>query len=290
MKKILFLISLVFLFLFGGCAPAIDLVTNYKGTAVITDDYLMQVAKGNVEGAYLVHKFGANDAVGATLEPITTTGFYRTPTTATSLEILSSDVDDDITGLGARKVKVIGLNSSGDEITEEIEMDGTTAVILSNNFLRVYRMYITETGTYATQSTSSQQGVITLRENRDGQIWAQIDIINNIGGFGIGQTEIGAYTIPRGYNCYLLKKVMSVNSNKTADLYFFQRQNITKTTAPYTTLRLVEKHIGLIGIQEINSRSSITMFPELTDIGFMGSAGVSSEISVEFELLCESNS
>ena len=285
MKKLFILMSIILLLIIGGCAPDPGNITTDDGTAVITEDYLMQVAKGNIEGAYLVHKFGANGAVGSTLEPITTTGFYRTPQTAASLEILSSDADDDVAGLGARKVMVIGLNASGHQVSEEVSLDGTTPVTLTNTYLRIYRAYVTESGTYATQSLSSQQGIITIRGVGGGQTWAQID---NIAGFGVGQTEIGVYTIPKGYECYLLKKVMSVNSVKAADLYFFQKQNITKTTAPYAPVRLVEKHIGVQGVQEINSRSSITMFPELTDVGFMGKSSTSAEISVEFELLCES--
>ena len=285
--KYMFIIFI--LLVFAGCS-SVSVNTNPQnqgGTGIISEDYLFAVSGGEIPNAFIVHKFGANDNVGNTLEPVALSGNYRTPTTAQSLEILSSDADDTAGGLGARKVKVIGLNASGDEIEEEITLNGLTPVSLTNNFLRVYRMYVSESGTYANQTAGSHQGILTLRASGGGVTWA---IITIEAGFGVGQTEIGAYTVPKDTECYLLHKVMSVNSNKVADLYFFRRENINQTTAPYTAMRLVEKHIGLIGIEEITSRSSIAKFSELTDIGFLATATTSAEVSVEFELLCERNS
>jgi hypothetical protein len=287
---IVFTMGAMFILFFGFTA-ATNLVfidpDSWDNVTIITEDYLFNVGRGDVEGAYIMHKFGANDDVGASLVPVTIGGNYRTPQTAQTLEILSDDVDDSVTGTGARKVLVIGLNGSGDEIREEVEMDGTTPVTLTNDFLRVYRLYVTETGSYATQTTPSQQGVITLRGVGGGDDWAELNVVS---GFGVAQSEIGVYTVPKGYHCYLLEKVMSVNSNKYADIYFFKRENITQTTPPYDAMRLVEKHIGLTGVAEIISRSRINMFPELTDIGFMSISHTGAEVSVEFELLCESNS
>ena len=83
---------------------------------------------------------------------------------------------------------------------------------------------------------------------------------------------------------------MSVNSNKAANIYFFQRQNITVTSAPFGTMRLVEKHIGISNTFELASRSAVTKFPELTDIGFMANTDTgTAEVSVEFELVCLDN-
>ena len=280
-------------FLFVGCVSANTSKTDSNGNTLInitnhpliTQDFLNEIARGGVEGAYTVHKFGANDVVGTAITPITISGFYRTPTTATSLEIVSDDAQDSAAGNGARKFLIIGLNSTGHEISEEVTMNGLTPVALTNQYLRLYRFYAIESGSYATQTIPSQLGTITIQETGGGDVWSELNIVD--GGFGVGQSEIGVYTVPKGYNCWLLKKVMSVDSVKSANIYFFQRQNITKTTAPYSTMRLVEKHIGVTGVQEINSRSAITKFPELTDVGFMAETTTgTASISIEFEMVC----
>ena len=287
--KLIFLILPVFL-LSGCMSTGVGVVDSgsFDNTTILTQNFLEEIALGNVEGAYIVHKFGANDNVGTTLTPISLSGNYRTPTSAAALEILSSNANDNSAGTGARTVRVFGLNSSGDEITEDISLSGTTPVALSNSYLRLYRAYVVESGSYATQTTPSQLGTITIRELGAGNTWTTINVIS--GGFGTGQTEIGAYTVPKGYSCWLLRKVMSVNSNKVANLYFFQRQNITDTTAPYSSMRLVEKHIGIANTFELVSRSAVSKFPELTDIGFMGNTNTgTAEVSVEFELVCLDN-
>jgi len=288
LKLILFLLPA---FVFSGCmSTGVGIVDgeSFDNTTIITQNFLDQIALGNVEGAYIVHKFGANDNVGTTLSPISLSGNYRTPISATALEILSTNANDNSVGTGARKVRIFGLNSSGDEITEDILLSGTTPVVLSNSYLRLYRAYIVESGSYATQTTPSHLGTITIREVGGGATWTTINLIG--GSFGTGQTEIGAYTVPRGYSCWLLRKVMSVNSNKVANLYFFQRQNITDTTAPYSAMRLVEKHIGISDTFELVSRSAVSKFHELTDIGFIGNTNTgTAEVSVEFELVCLDN-
>ena len=302
MKRLIIILSVLSLFLVSGCSTIAlggrydssgTLITNttiYNDplNPIITQEFLYEIATGNVEGAYMIHKFGANDDVGTTIEPITISGFYRTPTSATSLEIVSSSIEDSALGTGARKIKVIGINGSGEEIWEDVIMNGTNAVPLVNDYLRVFRYYVIESGSYATQTTPSQVGVIDIQELGGGNLWSRLNLVD--GGFGVGQSEIGVYTIPKGYNCWLLKKVISVDSVKSANIYFFQRQNITNNVAPYDAMRLVEKHIGVTGVEEINSRSAITKFPELTDVGFMAetSTGTAS-ISVEFELVCLDN-
>jgi hypothetical protein len=294
-KTIMILLSLISMLLLTGCvSPGVAVVstdnsnvTINRDQVLITEDFLLQVARGNIEGAYLVHKFGANDNVATSLSPIASSGNYQTPTTAQSLEILSSNANDNNAGTGARKVKIIGLNSSGNEVSVSVSLNGLTAVAVPQTFLRVYRMFVEESGTYATQTTPSQAGVITLRASGGGVTWADIE---NIRGFGASQTEIAAYSIPKGFSCYLLSKTFSVNSIKKASVFFFQRQNITNTVAPYSAMRLVQKHIGVTGVQQILSRGTINKFPELTDIGLMASTDLgTAEVSAEFELLCLDN-
>lgn len=280
----------IFLLLLSGCSKSANFNPDgLNGETIITENFLIQVDRGKIAGATMVHKFGANPSVSTTLVPVTISGNYQTPTTVQSLEILSANAADTALGIGARTVKVIGLNATGEEISEIVTMNGTTPVPLTKQFLRVYRMYVFESGTYATQTTPSHLGIITLRSAGAGPTWAIINVVT--GGFGAGQTEIGAYTTPKDTTCLLLSKTMSVDSIRSADLYFFQRPGILNTTAPYQAMRIVEKHIGLTGVFGVGiANDALNIFPELTDIGFLAkSTSGTAAISAEFDLLCLNN-
>ena len=121
-------------------------------TFVPNRNFYAEVAKGNVPKHSLVHKFGAH-TLTTTLEPICFSGFYRTPTTATALEFVSSSTNDTSAGTGAREVTVIGLDSSWNEVSQTVTTNGTTAVALSTDLIRLYRWYVSSSGTYATQTT-----------------------------------------------------------------------------------------------------------------------------------------
>ena len=286
--KIKIILTLIVLILVSGCSQVavtpgeVDNLGN-----LITADFLYSVDIGDVEGAFTVHKFGGNDAIGTSITPISFSGFYRTPTVAQSLEVLSDSGLDTALGTGGRRITVIGLNNTGYEVQENVTLNGVTPVQLANQYLRVYRWYVIDSGSYATQTIGSHAGTITIRGTGAGDVWSTLALDS---GFGVGQSQIGSYTVPKGYSCYLLNKIMSVDSTKTATLYFFKRENILDTTAPYSAMRMVEKHIGVNGVVSIMSESPIAKFPELTDIGFMGKVAVTSAaISVEFELLCLDN-
>ena len=111
-------------------------------------DWYTEVAKGNVPGHSLVHKFGATDA-GTTMAPVTVSGFYRVPTAATALEFVSDDANDDAAGTGAREVTVVGLDENWAEVTQTVVTDGLTPVALGTDLIRLYRWYVSSSGTYA---------------------------------------------------------------------------------------------------------------------------------------------
>ena len=129
-----------------------------------TRDFLIEVRKGNIAGHSLVHKFG-EASVSTSLVPVTGSVEYPTPTSATSLELISSDTNDTSSGSGAREVTVLGLNGSWNEVSQTVSTNGTTAVALTTDLLRIYRWYVSQSGTYATQSAGSHAGTLTIRES-----------------------------------------------------------------------------------------------------------------------------
>lgn len=250
--------------------------------------FLVEVAKGNVAGHSLVNRFGFNDSVTSTLQPVADGAVYQTPTAAASLELVSSSADDAAAGTGARTVEVQGLDGSFALQTETVTMNGTTAVALSNTYIRVFRMKVLTSGTYATQSTGSHAGTLTLRGAGGGSTWATIGV--STGGFPMGQTEIGAYTIPAGKTGYLLTKHASIESTKTPNILWFRRENADTVSAPYDTMRLFERHIGAAESIKYDPKGPSLVLPEKTDVGAMAYVATgTAAVSVEFQILLVDN-
>jgi len=280
------LLCAIFLVVVGGLffvQPVIQAdIVETNVTSSVSSNFYFDVVSGKLDGYKIVHKFGAT-TLDTSIHPMTFSQHYRTPLTAVSLEVLSDDADDNIAGLGARKLVIVGLNSSWDEVTQEINLNGTTAVSIPIPFTRVYRWYVSESGTYGNESIGSHQGDLTIRQAGGGEVWSII--YKNP--FPIGQSLIGAYSVPRGYDAYLLKKVIFVDSTKSADIYFFKREYINDTSSPYEgTMRLVEREVGVTGGYDLTLASPNFICRSPCDLGFMGLISVgTAEASIEFEIL-----
>jgi len=255
-------------------------------------DYLLEVARGNVAGHSLVHKFGANAALSNSMAPIASAMVYQTPTAAVSLEFVSSSAADALDDVGMQEITVIGLDANWDEQTVVMAAhatDGTTAVAISGTWLRVYRAYVSSSKTYASAAAGSHVGTITIRVASAGATYAEISLSN---GFPMGQSLIGAYTVPAGFTAYILTQAFSsdVSGTKTTSFYFFKRPNADDVATPYSGIMRVQNlTVGTQGIGQFYHDSS-EKFLEKTDIGYMGitDAGTFSA-SVEFEILLIAN-
>lgn len=263
----------------GGGQPA------WQGTVGTPNDFLIEVVKGNVPGHRLVYKFG-KATVGTTLVPICRSLSYRTPTTATALEFVSSDANDTAAGTGAREITLIGLDTNWREVTQTLATNGTTAVDLTTDLIRLYRWYVSESGTYANQATGSHVGSLTIREDGAGQTWSIIGIAP----FPIGQSEIGAYTVPVGERAYVFIQELQVDSTKTVDAIFFQRKRANDIVAPFGAMRALANFVGISGNINPNTHAPQDGFNqavgEATDIGYMAKvASATADITVIFEIL-----
>lgn len=254
--------------------------------------FLLEVSKGNVAGHSLVHKFGRNSAVGTTIVPIADGGNYQMPTSAQSLEFVSDATEDALDDVGMHELTINGLDANGDfqEVTTAAHAtDGLTAVAITGTWLRVFRAWVSKSGAYATQSTASHEGKITLRTSGGGATWLTIpEVATN---FGAGQSLCGFYTVPAGKTAYILSAMLTIDSVKSVDIYFYRRSSITDTTSSYDgTMRLQNVYVGVAGGPHEIIHLSNESYPELTDLGFMGvvSSGTA-DVSTEFELLLVDN-
>ena len=249
-------------------------------------DFLIEVEKGNIPGHYVVHKFGRNTAVGTTFVPVTRGGIYQTPQagSANTLRIKAGgDANDTAAGTGARQITLIGLNASGAEITETLATAGESASsATSNSFIRLYRAYVSQSGTYATASAGSHAAAITIENGSGGTDWASIEA----NGFPKAQTEIGAYSIPTGYTAYMLAADIHADTSKTTEILLFQRPGILKTSAPYDAMRLVDTQIIKDQDEVSVTVSGGIPFAGESDVGFMAKVDAgTAQVSIGFTLL-----
>lgn len=261
---------------------------NGDGFLPIPANFLLEVAKGNVVGHSIITKFGRNGVIGTDLTHVSIGGQYQTPTSSQSLEILSSDANDDVGSAGAHKVIIEGLDADFVFQTEEVTMNGTAAVALENTYMRVFRGYVSESGSYVTTAIPSHVGQITLRNSGGGVTWFIIDTVEETTtGFGIGQTQIGTYTVPAGKTAYLISKTFSVESTKTARIYFFARMQADDVTTPFRgIMRLFEQHDGINRLSNIIPPAPADSFMEKSEVGFFAKVSTgSASVSTEFQLL-----
>ena len=110
------------------------------------------------------------------------TGFVAAAAATTAVSSSTNDTSD---GTGARTIKVLGLidvDGVWTEVEETVTLNGTTAVDLTNDFIRVYRTYVVTAGTGVVNA-----GNIDIKH--DTVVLARV-------GTGYGQTLQACYTIP----------------------------------------------------------------------------------------------
>lgn len=247
------------------------------------DNFWLNVTQGLVTKYSEEHVFGTSADISTTFVPIARDNVYATPTTAQSLEILSSDANDTSAGTGARTVTIRGLNSSWVEVEQTVSMNGTTAVALGTDLIRVYEMYVATSGAYATQTVPSHLGTITLRIAGGGATW----LVIYADGFPRGQSQCGIRTIPAGKTAVAYYHYAAVDANKSADLIFFSRENADTVAAPYSGMRAGPEFVGLSGfLSLIDIASPAGPFVGPCDIGFMGTFPASTgSITIDYELV-----
>lgn len=67
------------------------------------------------------------------------------------IQIVSSDAADTSSGVGAQKVFIEGYDNNGEPLSEELSLNGTSAVSSTNNYRVVSNLYVSATGASGTQ-------------------------------------------------------------------------------------------------------------------------------------------
>ena len=251
----------------------------------IPADFYGEVAKGNVTGHSIIHKFGQNDAVGTTFVPICRGGVYNTVQAASATTIrvkAGGSANDTAAGSGAREITIEGIDETGAVVSEAVATAGASASSATTaTFMRVYRFYVSASGTYATTGAGSHAADIVIENGAGGTDWGTIEFT----GFPRSQSEIGAYTIPTGYTGYLLGAYGFVDSTKTTELIFFKRTGILDAAAPYDAMRVVFEEKAESGEFTIDIKAPI-LLGGACDVGFLAKVdSTTATVEVDFEIL-----
>jgi len=226
----------------------------------------LDVARG-LTNARAVRQFGRNTAVSSTFTPIARSGFYRTPQVGSEVNLRvksGGNANDTAAGTGARQITLVGLDAEGNPVTDTIPTNGTSAGTASTKqFLRLTDAYVSQSGTYASQTALSHAGTITI-ESTGGDVWAVIPDTD----IPRGDSEIGAYSVPRNRSLFITNiRLQSDDSNKV-NLVMFRRTGILQTAPPYDGMRLINEFPSLIGEFEFTFDPPI-LIPQLSDVGFL---------------------
>lgn len=244
----------------------------------------LSIARGLSRGVMSDTKFGLNESVGSTFAPITINGLYRTPqpSGAVALRVRAGNANDAPGGTGARSIQITGLNETGELVSEVIATNGNAAGPASTAiFIRLFRVAIAQSGTYATQAAGSHAADIII-EDANGNAWATINATD----FPRGQSLIGCITVPLRKKMFVYDLNVTVDAAKNIDLVAFQRQNILQSSAPFSAMRVVEDHPGINGATFRKTYALPISFPPLTDFGYMArylSGGSTAQVSVTFD-------
>lgn len=149
------------------------------------------IADDEEPGTAGVDKFGRNPAA-ATGEAIQDEGgTIVINTTASKIELISDDTQDNPSGTGAKALLVQGVDINWNPIEDEIATNGTSASAESDNsYLYVYRSKIIDSG------AQRSAGNITIRKTGAGATMAQITA-------GYGQTERAVMPVFAGCKLYI---------------------------------------------------------------------------------------
>ncbi len=233
--------------------------------------YEQSIAEGLRANHAAFFKTGFNSAVGASAEDIWDVGeTYTFPTTAAGMEVVSSATSDHATGAGARTVKVYYLNSSFEEKTEIVSLNGTSVVpTASIDFYRINYFKVQTAG-----STGAAIGNIDIRHLDNTPIYSRI-----LAGFTRARDLI--YTVPKDKTLFLDEGnfgVVHTAANKYAMITV--RSTYDRIDSASSSLFYPETSV-LMDNGMISLKPPIPLkFPEGTDIRAMASSNGTAAISV----------
>jgi len=208
-----------------------------------TEPFDLQVARGQVYGHSVLNIYGYQASVGTSFVPVWEgNSSYTFPSSAIQMHLVSSvNTGADATSL----ITISGLDANYNQISENIKLNGTTAVTTVKSYFRINSM---------TVASGAPTGNITLKDTSDTTLYAEIAA-------GNGRTLMGIYTVPAGYTFYLSR--IDINTSLNANpAGFATYQNYQTNSAGVSTVTIVAPFTNNYHTQRVMPR----LVSEKTDI------------------------
>jgi len=144
----------------------------------------------------------------------TTAVVYNFPLIPHRITLVSTSILD----ISTYKIKIVGLDSSYNQITEDISLNGTSVVTSVKAYLRLNSLYVVQSDTtYMTSFTNALNGKVTINDP-SGNVYGTIDVLSGI-------RLAAVYTVPAGYKLIITNLNMSDQTATTCTLFIYSRQN-----------------------------------------------------------------
>lgn len=198
------------------------------------EPFELQVARGQITFHQSVTIFGYNDDVDTSLETVWPQGGILPYLSSASVLSVSSDSANDTSGgTGARTVKIEGLDSNHNLISEIVTLNGQTAVSTTNQYLHINGLYVLTAGSLNSAAGNIYFGTGTVTLGVPANIY---DVIK----YDYNTRLTGSYTVPAGYTAYLTQGLFSSGqaggSNAVTGRLVTRGTNNIKLTAAIVTL------------------------------------------------------
>ena len=242
---------------------SIDAGNLQVGGTIVTNqqDYLFDLADGDISGKTSVDRIGRNSALLANaLETLwDPRGLASYLTSASSVYITSDNGADAVAGTGARTIEVKGLDENYALATENVNVDDGAS---TTTFIRVFGARTKTAG-----SGNEAAGTITIRSASGGGgiILSQIQR----GGSGAGEASYGQsmnamYTIPAGKTGYL-QQLNAGNNNETG------QTNVFVVSRDFGETMFITDDIAMVSGDQITKEYKVPLrFAEKSDIEIRG--------------------
>jgi len=225
------------------------------------------ISRGDISGKTAVIRAGHNASIASSYETLWDgSTLYSYITNGQTLRIVGKSTDDDTSGTGALTMKITGLDSDYDIATETISLGGTDTVTTTEEFVRIWDCEIITAGT-----GGQNAGIV--------EVWnasiSAADTLLATMTAGENRTNLPLFTVPDGYNFYLVGFDATQAVVKQTHLNIMARP-LDEVFRPYYTSEIYTNSYSFIF-------PMIQIFEEKTDIELRAkTVGASGNMAVNF--------
>ena len=193
-----------------------------------TEAFELQVARGQIRGHQIRHIFGYNPDLDSAAEETVWTagGLYAHASSPTIMKVSSTSTLDTSAGVGARTISILGINSTGNEVSETVTLNGQTAVNTIHTYTEIQSALVTSVGSATHNEGNISIGTGTVTGGVPAVIYGHILATENA-------SLMGHFTIPAGYTGYLISGSIS-SGTEGGGSYIIGRLKIRENGLIYT--------------------------------------------------------